>query len=202
MTSRYRLFLALLLALGLALLPTLRAQTPAPATSWLDKPLANWNKPGTPLPRAALDQAARQRLIARCKLEMPASTAAERALTEAGWIPFLNFDQSLVRDGIEIVDGMADADGMCRPLKYNIFVFVDGRFAGTLSPALMNSREDLSSGTVRILGADSISSEFSRYLDKDALCCPSSRVTVRYRVDRVGTSPVVAPTDVRVTRGA
>jgi hypothetical protein len=195
------MFLSMLLALGSAILPALRAQTPAPP-SWLDQPLANWNKPGAALPRAALDQAGRQRLIARCKLEVPASTDAERALAEAGWIPFLNFDQSLVRDGIEIVDGMADADGMCRPLKYNIFVFVGGRFAGTLSPALMNSREDASSGAVRVLGADGISSEFSRYLDKDALCCPSSRVTVRYRVDRAGAAPVVAPTDVRVTRGA
>ena len=201
MTSCYRLFLTMLL--GVVILSPLQAQTPASAPSWLDKqPLAGWNKPGAPLPRATLDATARQRLIARCKLEVPGSTPAERALTEAGWIPFLNFDQSLVRDGVEIVDGMADADGMCRPLKYNIFVFVGGKFAGTLSPALMNSREDLSSGAVRILGADGISSEFSRYLDKDALCCPSSRVTVRYRVDRSGASPVVLPTDVRVTRGA
>lgn len=200
MTSCHRLFLATLFALAFS---PLQAQAPASAPSWLDKqPLTGWNKAGAPLPRATLDAAARQRLVARCKLEVPASTPAERALADAGWIPFLNFDQSLVRDGIEIVDGMADADGMCRPMKYNIFVFVGGKFAGTLSPALMNSREDLSSGAVRILGADSISSEFSRYLDKDALCCPSSRVTVRYRVDRSGPAPAAVPTEARVTRGA
>ena len=97
---------------------------------------------------------------------------------------------------------MTGGDGMCRPTGYNIFVFVGGRFAGTLSPAAMNSRDDASSGAVRILGADSLSAEFARYAaQKDALCCPSSRVTVRYRIDRAGAGPVVVPVEVRVTRG-
>jgi hypothetical protein len=89
---------------------------------------------------------------------------------------------------------------MCRPLGYNVFLFVGGRFAGTLSPARMNSRADGVSGAVRFVGEDTISAEFARYTEKDALCCPSSRMTVRYRVERSGAQPIVAPIDIRTTR--
>ena len=169
--------------------------------SWLDRPLASWNRPGGALPPASMARGSRDDTITRCDLKTPASTTGERALGDAGWIAFLNFDQRLVQGDIEIVDGMTGGDGMCRPVGYNIFVFVGGRFAGTLSPTVMSSREDSSSGAVRILGADSLSAEFERYTEKDAMCCPSSRVTVRYRIDRSGARPVVAPVDVRVTRG-
>lgn len=170
-----------------------------PASSWLDRPLSNWNRPGAAVPGAAIDKGRRDEIIGRCDLKPPASTPAERALGTAGWLPFLNFDQRLVQGDIEIVDGMIAADGMCRPLGYNIFVFIGGRFAGTLAPAAMNAREDSSSGAVRILGADSLSAEFVRYTQNDPLCCPSSRLTVRYRIDRTG--PVVVPVEVRTTRG-
>jgi hypothetical protein len=176
------------------------AQSP-PATSWLDRPLSNWNRPGAALPNAPIARAARDRSIRTCDLKPAVSTAAERALDAAGWIPFLNFDQQLVQGDIEIVDGMIGGDGMCRPIGYNIFVFIGGRFAGVLSPAAMNAQADSSAGAVRILGADSLSAEFVRYAANDAMCCPSSRVTVRYRIDRSGAAPVVVPTDLRVTRG-
>ena len=71
-------------------------------------------------------------------------------MDSSGWIPFWNFDQQLVRDDIEILGGMRGGDGMCRPLNYNVFVFVRGQFAGALSPASMDSRLDSSSGVVRI----------------------------------------------------
>ncbi len=176
------------------------AQRPQTA-GWLDRPLAAWNRPGAPLPKAALDRTERDRIVKTCDLALQPSTPAERALADAGWIPFRHFDQQLVQGDVEIVDGMAGVDGMCRPLRYNIFVFVGGVFAGTLSPDLMNSREDGASGAVRILDRDTLSAEFVRYTDKDPLCCASSRVTVRYRIDRIGRQPVVTPLDVRVTRG-
>jgi hypothetical protein len=175
----------------------LAAQTAAPA--WLDRPLANWNRAGAAVPKAELEHP-REETLKQCKLELLASTPAERALADAGWIPFLNFDQRLTQGDLEIVDGMSGADGMCRPLGYNVFVFVGGRFAGTLSPVRMNSRADGASGAVRVVSADAISAEFARYTEKDALCCPSSRMTVRYRIDRSGAQPIVAPTDVRTTR--
>ena len=88
---------------------------------------------------------------------------------------------------------------MCRPAAYNLFVFVGGRFAGVLSPMAMTSRLDSSSGVVR-LPLPGVTAEFVRFASTDPLCCPSSRMTVRYRIDRTAAGPVVAPVEVRTTR--
>jgi LppP/LprE lipoprotein len=168
-------------------------------SSWLDRPLVSWNKAGGPVPRAPGGDEAIASVIRRCQLTPPRSTSAERAVDTAGWIPYWNVDQQLVRDDVEIVGGMRGADGMCRPLMYNLFVFVGGRFAGVLSPTPMTSRLDSSSGVVR-LPLPAITAEFARFASTDPLCCPSSRVTVRYRIDRTAAGPVVAPLDVRTTR--
>ena len=169
--------------------------------SWLDRPLANWNKAGDRLPapppsgaKSGTKDESRESIVNRCKLTPPRSTAAEKAVDDAGWIPFWNFDQQLLRDDVEIVGGMRVADGMCRPASYNIFVFVGGRFAGVLSPAPMTSRLDSSSGAVRIQPA-AITAEFARYTSTDPLCCPSSHVRVTYRIDR-SSGPVVVATQV------
>jgi hypothetical protein len=169
------------------------------ATSWLDRPLTAWNTAGSPVPKAPAADETKESIITRCQLTPPRSTAAERAVDAAGWIPFWNFDQQLVREDVEIVGGMSAADGMCRPAAYNVFVFVGGRFAGVLSPTSMTSRLDGSSGTVR-LPMPNITAEFARYTTTDPLCCPSSRVTVRYRIDGPAAGPVVAPVEIRTTR--
>jgi hypothetical protein len=169
------------------------------ASSWLDRPLVNWNKAGDKLPLPPADGERKQALIQRCQLTPPLVTPAEKEVDAAGWIPFWNVDQQLVRDGIEIIGGMMGADGMCRPARYNLFVFVDGRFAGVLSPTPMTSRLDGSSGVVR-MALPLITAEFARYTPSDPLCCPSSRVTVRYRIDRTPAGTVVVPIDVRTTR--
>ncbi len=100
---------------------------------------------------------------------------------------------------VEIIAGMSGADGMCRPTGFNLFVFVGGRLAGTLSPVPMSSREDGSVGAVRLAPEGTITAEFARYTEKDALCCPSSRVSVRYRVER-GAAAVVVPLAIQVIR--
>jgi hypothetical protein len=166
-----------------------------PKPIWLDQPLGNWNKPGGLIARGQPSE----KIDPKCPVIKP-STPAERTVFDAGLIPFLNFDQRLVRDDVEIVGGMRGADEMCAPVNYNLFVFVGGRLAGTLSPNAMTSRTDASSGAVRILAADTISAEFARYSAKDSACCPSARMTVRYRLDRSGTSPLVVPLDIRTTR--
>jgi len=124
---------------------------------------------------------------------------AERSIESAGWIPFWNFDLQLVREDVEIVGGMRGADGMCRPAAYNLFVFVRGQFAGLLSPTSMTARLDSSSGAVR-MPLPVVTAEFVRYGSTDPLCCPSSRVIVRYRIDRTAVGPVVAPVDIRAAR--
>jgi len=80
---------------------------------------------------------------------------------------------------------------MCRPLGFNEFVFVDGNFAGTISPDLMDSRAD-GVGDVRAFAVkDSIAAEFQRYAPTDPLCCPSSTQTVFYGVTRSPAGPVL-----------
>jgi hypothetical protein len=172
---------------------------PAPPAGWPDRPLVGWTRPGEAVPRA--EPAAPPELATRCPpLEAPSSAAAQ-ALTAAGWLPFYYFDRALVAGDVEILAGMTDGDPICRPMRYNLFVFVGGRFAGTLSPLPMNSRADLSSGMVRLLPDDAVSVEVTRYGPDDPPCCPSSRDTVRFTIDRTQTAPVVRPTDVRRTRG-
>jgi hypothetical protein len=172
-------------------------QTPAPPASWLDRPLSPWNVSGSPMPKATRGEESRANVMKRCDLKPLGSTAGERALADAGWIPYYNFDQQLRLDDLEIVGGMTAADGMCRPVGYNLFVFVGGHFAGTLSPAPMTSRLDSSSGAVRIAGKDVITVDFVRYTSTDPLCCPSSHVAVRYKIDRSVPSAVVVPTEIR-----
>lgn len=168
--------------------------------SWLDQPLTNWNQ-GRAVPAAApAASEPRDQVRSRCGMP-PGGTGAQRTLEELGWIAYEHLDRELTQGDIEIVAGMTGADEMCRPAHFQIFVFVGGRFAGTLSPQAMTSGQDASAGAVRIVPDDSITSEFARFREGDAPCCPTSRMTVRYRIDRSGQQALVVPVDVRTTRG-
>lgn len=182
----------------LLFLPSLAAESGEP--SWLDRPLASWTTAERAVPRVAIEPETRSDIIERCKLPLHRNTSGERALADAGWMPFHMFDRQIVERDVEIVGGLAGVDGMCRPSAFNVFVFVGGRLAGTLSPARMSSRTDGSIGGAIRLAGDDIAAEFVRYTDADALCCPSGRVTVRYRIDRTASPPVVVPVSARVTR--
>jgi LppP/LprE lipoprotein len=164
------------------------AQRPA---SWLDQPLTNWNRAGAAVPAAPAPAEPLKAVISRCRLTPPGGDAA-RAVSAAGWIPFQYLGKPLAQGDVEIVGGMTGADGMCRPTGYNVFVFVGGRHAGTLAPGPMTSRLDGASGDVRI-ALPEIIAEFSRYAEKDPLCCPSSRATVRFGVDRTKAGAVLVP---------
>ena len=183
-----------LLLLGLSL----RAQTPEP--SWLDRPLLNWNVSGRALPRAVPNGETIVEVSKRCSMPALTSTPGERALTNAGWLPLHMFDRQIVQRDVEIVGGLAGADGMCRPTQFNVFVFVNGQLAGTLSPSEMDARTDGSIGAIRLAEDETIASDFARYTGVDPLCCPSGRVTVRYRIDRTTAAPVVVPVRVQPTR--
>jgi hypothetical protein len=168
--------------------------------TWLDRPLSNWNDPVRGVPRATATAETIADLATRCTVLVRGRSAGEQALAAAGWLPYLHVDRQLAERDVEILGGMAAADGMCRPDQFNVFVFVGGRLAGTLSPTSMNSRNDGAIGAVRLAPDDTITADFARYLDRDALCCPSARVTVRYRVDRAGPEPVVVPVAVQARR--
>ena len=192
-----RSFFCVAYTLASLMLPARAAQNLP--TSWLDRPLAGWNNPAAPVPAAPKADETIAAVISRCKLSPPKSTPGEQAVEAAGWIPFWNFDQQLVREDVEIVGGMRAADAMCLPATYQLFVFVGGRFAGMLSPAPMTTNRDSSTGVVR-LPLPAVTADFARYATTDAVCCPTSRVTVSYRIDRTPTGPVVVPVEVRATR--
>ena len=186
-------------AIAFLLGTVVRAQLPD--STWLDRPLSNWNVPARAMPLAIVNGEAITDITNRCPfLTSKGSTDGERAVADSRRLPFHMFDRHILEGDVEIVGGLAGVDGMCRPVHFNVFVFVDGRFAGTLSPGEMASRTDGSiSGAIRFLD-DTISAEFARYAPSDALCCPSGRVTVRYRIDRSTPSPVVVPVAVQPTR--
>lgn len=88
---------------------------------------------------------------------------------------------------------MANADGMCRPLVYQVFVFTDGVFSGTLSPIPMNSRTDGSLIDLNLYAEGKIDTSFNRYTPEDALCCASQQSRLFYEVDSSMNPPVVVP---------
>ena len=66
------------------------------------------------------------------------ASAAAQAVRSAGWVPFLHFDRAIARDDIEVLGGMTAATSPgCEPTMFNLFVFVGGTFAGTISPIVM-----------------------------------------------------------------
>jgi hypothetical protein len=170
----------------------------AQSTHWLDQPLQNWNQPGAPLPAGSADAAMVKDARDRCRLPAP-GTPGGRALSAAGWIAQPHLDRELVKGEIEILAGAASLDSACAPQPFNLFVFVAGRFAGTLSPTAMSPGADGYAGPVRFSG-DGIAAEFARYKAGDAACCPSARMAVQYQVDNASGTPSVVPTGVRITR--
>jgi len=170
----------------------------AAQTAWLDQPLTGWNAPGSAVPKGTADAAGRADALKRCTL-VPPTTTADRALEAAGWIPQPHLDRPLTSNDVEIVAGFSSLDASCAPTTFNLFVFVGGRYAGTLSPDLMAPRKDAVAGPVRFVN-EGISAEFARYKPGDSDCCPTARVAVQYRIDRSGSGPSVVPVTVRTTR--
>jgi hypothetical protein len=155
---------------------------------WLDEPLSNWNSPGMGIPAAPPGQPSGNpncTTVAR-----PAETAADEALGAAGWTLYGSYTGGW---GVTIVKGMSGQDGMCRPLGYQEFVFVDDTFAGTLSPTPMDSRADASGDLTSLQSADRLTATFQRYRPSDPLCCPSVQQAVTYRIERSDAGPLLVP---------
>ena len=173
------------------------AASAAQQRRWLDQPLEPWNSAGAGLPASGAQPAAD--LLTRCTLLPAPSGPGHEAVAGTGWLPFLHQDRAVSRDDIVIVAGLAETTPTCAPARFHLFVFVGGRFAGTLSPTPMRTGSDGAAGAVRITGPESITAEFARYTPSDSECCPSSRVRVTYRIEREG-APVVHALGVQVVR--
>ncbi|MBW4698804.1 MAG: LppP/LprE family lipoprotein [Aphanocapsa lilacina HA4352-LM1] len=169
------------------------AQTSTASTSWLDQPLANWNKPGGAVPKAPKPEGDAP-TVGRCVEQVRAPASAEdRAVVGAAW---KLFGPLQIFSGTSLVTAAASVDGMCRPMQYQAFVFVGGKFAGTLSPVPMNSRTDGASQTIYLTNPGFLNVAFSRYAEQDALCCPSRTSLVGYKIERRGKQPLLVPTSV------
>jgi len=144
-------------------------------TSWLDRPIRDWNNSST-VPRAPRGTA----IDAQCRTSIRTpESLADRALTRAGWSLF---GASQSYGSITVINAMSGTDGMCRPTGYNTFVFSGSRFIGTLSPNNMDSREDGSLVQATLWNGKNLSAEFNRYTSNDALCCPSQKSSVSYEI--------------------
>jgi hypothetical protein len=151
-----------------------------------------------PMPPTASET--RPALARRCATRVATGGAVDALLTKGGWLPFLHVDRRITRDDVEVVGGMAAAGPACEPTVFNLFVFVDGRFAGTLSPSSMSTSRDGAAGSVRLTGQDAMTAEFARYAATDSECCPSSVVRVSYRIQRDGPAAVIEAVEARRVR--
>ncbi|MGH9163520.1 MAG: LppP/LprE family lipoprotein [Vicinamibacteraceae bacterium] len=179
---------------------SIHPQQPEPADaaeassgSWLDRPVSNWNKPGAAVPKPAKGEY-EPGMDDKCKETLRKGEGPEDTqVTQAGW--FL-FGPRQTYNDVTLVSGMSGADGMCRPFGYHVFLFVGGQFAGTVSPEPMASRMDGAAGPASLFSDETLAVEFSRYTEDDPLCCPSSRTSVSYRIDRNGAQPALVPEDI------
>jgi hypothetical protein len=170
------------------------------AAAWLDRPLAGWNQPAVNIPASRIAADSQATLEKRCGAPQSASPPAVDAIRKARWVPFLHLDQATASNGIEVIGGMTGATAGCEPLYFNLFVFANGVFAGTVSPAMMAPSRDGAAGAIRVTGPDTLTVEFARFMPGDPECCPSSRVRVSYRIDKTGAGAAVVPTEISQIR--
>ena len=172
------------------LVATTAAATPA---SWLDQPVPdNWNTAGRPVPAAVRDPQAPGDPRCAAQFRQPSKSRADRAVVKAGWSlvgPLQVFGDT------ELVTAASGADGMCRPLGYQAFVFKGGKFVGTLSPGPMDARTDGIANQIHLVAPDRLHADFARYTDQDPLCCPSAITSVRFEIRGTGKATVVVPVD-------
>lgn len=173
------------LAALLALSVLLGFLTVAPANaagSWLDAAPQAWNSAGAPIVSAPTADLPTVQAMCRVQ-ERKAANAEEQQVAAQGWL-LEAYWPTLRQGNTVVVLALALYDGMCRPLLFNAYTFVNGTYAGTLSPVLMNSRSDgVFSGTPAFLPDGRLTERFLRYAFTDPLCCPSlPAVRVNYRI--------------------
>lgn len=157
------------------------------AASWLDDPKpASWNSPGLSLPAAPRTEGP---IDARCRtLARPAELQEDKLLQKNGWNLFGAYQGGWQ---VLMIQATASYDGMCRPRQYQVFVFVRGVFAGTLSPQPMDSRSDGALSRATLESENRLSAEYLRYAPTDALCCASKTTSVQFEIAK--DPPVVRP---------
>jgi len=180
--------LSVLTAFAIILPLMVSAPALAQEETWLNGDFASWNTPGMTIPTApTIEGNTDPQCVER---ERPAETEEDKALVAEGWHLFLPYQRGW---GVTLISGLAAYDGMCRPLGYQSFVFVDGVFAGTVSPEPMNSRTTGAASDVNLLYADQVSADYLRYAADDPLCCASGTDSVQFTIEDMPDGPVLNP---------
>jgi hypothetical protein len=159
--------------------------------SWLDQPAGsdNWNYAGMPVPVAAVQPA--EDRPPNCGQDVRwAETYEDQVLEQHGWLLLGAYQAGW---GTKVVYGQSGFDGMCRPTGYQGFVFVDGVFAGTVSPMPMDSRSDGAETDTHLFARDRLVVRYNRYAASDPLCCPSASSTVIFDIHETPDGPVTTP---------
>src|SRR5262249_48955461 len=138
----------------------------AAAASWLDEPLRAWSS-GPAVPKALT----RATGASKPCLAEPAASVEVQQVRAAGGRPLQMFDRPIARGATTVLGGLRDLTADCAPASFHVFVFVDGAFAGTLSPVEMTTARDGVVGAIRLLPDDVLTAEFARYAAKDSECC-------------------------------
>lgn len=159
---------------------------------WLDaETIQNWNTPGADVPPPPVQETTNFEQCERAIREP--QVPQDVAVAAAGWQ--LYGPVQLYGD-TTIVMGMANADGMCRPMVHQAFVFVGREFAGTLSPLPMDSRTDGNLYSVDLFNPSYLRGAYQRYAPTDAMCCPSSEDYLFFTIEQQDGFPVLMPEDV------
>jgi hypothetical protein len=159
----------------------------AAQTSWLDGDRASWNQAGMAIPAAPEASPP----FGPCgDFVRPPETDEDRQLDAAGWRLDSGYESGW---GMRVVHAAQSFDANCRPMDYQGFIFVDGVFAGTVSPQPMMARTDGAAVDFHISHANQVTVTYTRYGPNDPLCCPASMDFVNYAVQRTAGGPVAMP---------
>lgn len=156
---------------------------------WLDlKPLPSWNERKRTILQTGKISSEE---LKRCAVVVRQPTLPpDFQLTKMGWTLV---GAAHVFGKTTVVTTAEAFDGMCRPLKFENYVFVGNRVAGTLSPGQMDSRTDGYLTDIKMPTEKNITAEFARYRASDALCCPYKFESVTYTIKPDGANFLVVP---------
>ncbi len=159
-----------------------------PSGDWLESK-NNWNQPNMKIPQAPSFPEGNNLSNCHISIRLP-QLPEDQILHKAGWALT---GPAQIYGYTTVIKAMADADGMCRPLKYQVFVFTNGEFSGTLSPLLMDSRTDGNLIEYNLYREGYIDATFSRYTTTDAMCCPSQQSRLFYQIKEQNGSIILMP---------
>lgn len=164
---------------------------------WLDQqPLPSWNS----RKRAILET----KKVSGAELRRCAAVVRQPTLAQDFLLTKMNWTLTGAAHvfGRTAIVTVAEAfDGQCRPLKYETYVFVGNRVAGTLTPGPLDSRADGALVNVQLGGEKNLIAQFARYRQSDSLCCPSKTETVSYVIKPDGANFLLVPESKTESRG-